>query len=446
VAEARTQHGAGLSAGVAGAALVIVALAFRPQLAAIGPLVPSIRDDLGVTHAMAGLLTTIPVLCMGLFAPIGPRIAHRLGIRGGVLASVALIALFGVLRALAPGAEAILLLTFGVGLGIGTAGPLMTMFVRSRLPGLLVHGTAAYSTGIVMGAAIAAAVAVPLADAFGGWRWSLAILSLAALGSLGAWAVLTRPRLPRRPGRMVPVAEDAADDAARGAAGGPAVGAAGGAAEGTAPRRRHVGLPWRDGLAWALGLAFGMQSWLYYGTVAWLVSVYVERGWSQSDAGLLLSAFNVAILGATVAAPFLIGRLPTRRAQLAVSAGASTTGLLGVALGLEPAVLWAIVAGIGLGTYFTLINTVPADTSPLPAEVGATAAFMLLIGYSLAAAAPFVLGWVRDGTGEFAASLWILVAVALLLIPVSWSLSPGRLAGHRRVHEDATPAAPSPGG
>ena len=44
-------------------ALFLAALALRPQLVGIGPLLPLVQDDLDVTHAVAGLLGTIPVLC-----------------------------------------------------------------------------------------------------------------------------------------------------------------------------------------------------------------------------------------------------------------------------------------------------------------------------------------------------------------------------------------------
>ena len=49
------------------AALFLGALALRPQLVGIGPLIPAIQLDLDTSHAVAGLLGTIPVLCMGLF-------------------------------------------------------------------------------------------------------------------------------------------------------------------------------------------------------------------------------------------------------------------------------------------------------------------------------------------------------------------------------------------
>ena len=76
------------------AGLLIVTLALRPQIIGIGPLVPAIRSDLGISHGVAGLLGTIPVLCMGLFAPFGPTVARRLGPRRAIAACVAAIAAF----------------------------------------------------------------------------------------------------------------------------------------------------------------------------------------------------------------------------------------------------------------------------------------------------------------------------------------------------------------
>ena len=50
------------------AGLFLAGLALRPQIVGVGPLIPEIQDDLDISHAVAGLLTTIPVFCMGLFA------------------------------------------------------------------------------------------------------------------------------------------------------------------------------------------------------------------------------------------------------------------------------------------------------------------------------------------------------------------------------------------
>jgi len=46
------------------------------SLVGIGPLLPRITDDFGMTHWQAGV-GTIPVLCMGIFALPAGRIAAR---------------------------------------------------------------------------------------------------------------------------------------------------------------------------------------------------------------------------------------------------------------------------------------------------------------------------------------------------------------------------------
>jgi CP family cyanate transporter-like MFS transporter len=107
--------------------------------------------------------------------------------------------------------------------------------------------------------------------------------------------------------------------------------------------------------------------------------------------------------------------------------GLATIGLGGITVLADPAVLWATCIGLGLGATFTLVLTLPTDISDDAREVGGAAAMMLLVGYLLASVAPFVLGAVRDATGDFAASLWALVVVAAAMVPLAWTLAPHRL-------------------
>ena len=133
------------------AALFLGALALRPQLVGVGPLLPEIDDDLGVSHAVAGLLGTIPVLCMGLFAPPAAYVAGRLGTRAAIAACLAAIAGFGLLRAAAPGAPLVLALTFPFGVGMGFAGALMPVAVKERFAHRPAFASGVYTTGINMG-------------------------------------------------------------------------------------------------------------------------------------------------------------------------------------------------------------------------------------------------------------------------------------------------------
>lgn len=386
------------------AGLFLASLAMRPQILAIGPLLPFMREDLGLPAAVAGLLTTIPVLCMGLFAPIGPRLAARLGAGRAFLVCLSAIVGFGVVRAFAPGVPLVLATTLGIGVGIGSAGAIPSMIVSRRIPARPVLGTGAYAGGIVAGSTIAAGIAVPLAID-DDWRRALLIISLASVGSILAWIVLVD------------------------------VGGRSGAA-GT-PRR----LPWREGTAWLLVVVFGLQSVLFYGIVAWLPNVYVERGWDATQAGALIAVFNGIGLVTTVGLPLVADRLGARRPQLLVSAVVAVVGLVGIALAPGLAFLWVVILGLSLGAVFPLVLTLPLDVAHDPARVGSVAAMMLLGGYVLSSFGPVVLGTARDVTGNFEASLWILVAVAVLLVVACVPLSPARLG---RGIGDRPVAAPAP--
>ena len=371
--------------------LFLASLAMRPQILAIGPLLPLIRADLDLPAGIAGLLTTIPVLCMGIFAPVGPRLAARFGAGTVFVGCLTVVVTFGLARALAPGVPLVLLATLGIGIGIGTAGALPSMIVSMRIPGRPALGTGAYAGGIVAGSTLSAGFAVPLAGETD-WRRALLIISVLSIGSIVAWLVL--------------------------------VGLGGRPARGTAVARR---LPWRDSTAWLLVVVFGLQSVLFYGIVSWLPNAFVEQGWSATEAGALIGVFNGVGLVTTIGLPLVADRLGRRRPQLLVSSAVAVAALVGVIVLPELAYGWVAILGLALGAVFPLALTLPLDVADEPAKVGSVAALMLLGGYILSSAGPVLLGAARDVSGNFTASLWMLVGLSIALVVSCLPLSPERL-------------------
>jgi MFS transporter, CP family, cyanate transporter len=379
------------------AGLFLAALALRPQLVGVGPLIPEIQDDLDVSHAVAGLLGTIPVLCMGVFAPPGPHLARRLGTRAAISTCLATVAVFGVGRALAPEAAAVILLTVGVGVGMGLAQTLMPIAVKERFAHRPAFATGVYTMGINVGSAVSAATAVPLAHAGNGWRTPLLVFSLSVVPLLAGWTWLTRREQPHR-------IEEA---------------------------RAVVALPWRNPLAWRLVLIFGMMGTTFYGLNSWLPDSFVERGWSDSRAGALLAVLNLCALVPTLAVGWLADRAGSRRLYLVGAACLLVGGTLGFVLLPAAGFAWAAMAGLSTGALFPLVMTLPLDVGRSPAQVGAVAAMMLGAGYTIAAVSPFVLGGVRDLTGSFTPVLWILVGTSAALLALCSALSRERLRAGR---------------
>jgi CP family cyanate transporter-like MFS transporter len=130
---AATSGKAARSGGIMLLALFLAGLSLRPQLVGIGPLLPLIQDDLVVTHAIAGLLVTIPVFCMAASPLLAPIVSEWLDLRAAVVLSLAVLAVGGFLRAVAPDMSLILLISLVVGVGLGVAGALLPVVVGEQM-------------------------------------------------------------------------------------------------------------------------------------------------------------------------------------------------------------------------------------------------------------------------------------------------------------------------
>ena len=380
------------------AALFLGALALRPQLVGLGPLIPSIQLDLNASHAVVGMLSTIPVLCMGLFAPPAAFLSRRLGSRHALAVALALIGAFGVARAFSPGVALLILLTIPVGIGMGLGNALLPVAVKERFADRPVFATGIYAAGINVGATVSSATAVPLEQALGDWRDPLLVFSVVTLALFVLWLVLTRVERGR--------------------------------VSGSVPR--PLALPWRSPLAWRLVAAFFFMSATYYGLNAWLPDIYVERGWSEERAGALLAVLNATQIAAGIAVAWLADRMWSRRTWMAGGAGLGFLSMLGVVLVPEAGFFWAFALGATIGPLFSLTMALPLDVGRGPAEVAAYTGLMLGAGYSLSAMSPFVLGAIRDASSSYSVVLWVLVVFTAVLFAVDSSLTPARLAGARQ--------------
>jgi CP family cyanate transporter-like MFS transporter len=373
-------------------ALGLGSLSLRPQLVGIGPLLPNIQHSLGISHAVAGLLVTIPVLCMGLFAPTAAVLAARVGTTRAVSAALVLVAVAGIARAVTPSALLVLLVTVPVGIGMALGNALMPLAVKGGLESRPLLGTGVYTTGIQLGSFLAAIAAVPIAEIWFGWRGALGVFGVAAAAGALVWLRFS----PREHGSVVDVTG--------------------------IPR-----LPLRSPTVWLLVAMFACVSVNYYGLGAWLPDAYQERGWSEGHAGLLIAIFNLATVPAGVVVTLLGDRVGSRRTYMLLAAVALTTGTVLLIEVPSGAYAWACIGGFGNGMMFPLMMTMPLDVARRATDVSAVAGMMLGFGYSIAAVSPFALGAVRDSTGSFRTSLWLLVGMTTALAFVVAQLGPTRL-------------------
>ena len=395
------------------AALFVVGLALRPQLTVIGPILPRIQDDVAIVHAAAGLLTGLPLLCMGLAAFVTSSIVRRLGASTAVGVALTLVAIAGLARAAAPSAAPIFAATLFIGIGIGVGGASVPVFVKERFGGRPAGATGTHVMAIILGSVLAASTAVPLAQGLGSWRWPLAVASLATLVAAGAWLILTIGATAARP-----------------------------------PSTRPRGVPWRSRTAWLLVAIFSIQSLIFFGLATWLPAAYVERGWSEAAAANLIAIMTGCGLPASLGFGWLADRVGSRRFYLVGSSIVALVCCLGFLLVSDWAPIWAAVIGVALAALFSLALTLPLDASAQAADVGPMTGLILGVGYLIAASSPVVMGAARDLAGSFTASLWLLALTAALLIGASMLLTEARLAAGRSAGRGAgtAPASGAAGG
>lgn len=379
---------------VAVVALLLAAVNLRLAVTSVGPVLAEIRDGLGMSATVAGLLTSVPVVCFASVGFAAPRLARRFGAAAVIAAGLILLTAGLAVRPFAPGTAWFVLLS-GVALaGIALVNVLLPVIVKDRFPDRVGTMTGLYSVALNVGATAAAASTVPLTGVFGGdWRLGLAAWAVVAALAVPSWLVLARERVTAPP---VP---------------GPTVAATG---------------VLRSPVAWALAAYFGMQSTSAYVIIGWLPQIYRDAGLSAEKAGVLfaVTSFLGVPLGFAVTA--VAGRL---RSQSVI---AGTLGLAGIAgyggLWLSPAAapwVWAVLLGV-VNCAFPLVLTMIALRGRSPETVVKLSAFAQSVGYLIAIPGPILIGVLHDVSGGWRLPLGLMVA---LMVP---QLVAGVVAGRDR--------------
>ncbi|MGH8155652.1 MAG: CynX/NimT family MFS transporter, partial [Rhodanobacteraceae bacterium] len=341
-----------------GGLLVLLALNLRLIFTSLSVLLPEITRALRLSSATPGYLTTLPVLCLGVFSPLAPICARRFGIERTLLGTLVLLAVGTALRGYV-GISGLFVGSALAGGSIAVANVLLPALVKRDFAGHVALMTALYSAVMNVGSAAAAALTLPLTHALGG-GWSVGVAMWAVPPA--AVALLWLPQWRRKT-----------------APGGPA--------------EPHVRGLWRSALAWQVTLFMGLQSALAYCAAGWLAPILRSRGLDGTTAGLVTSVCMAMDVVGSLGVPFVVGRFKDQRflnVAFSVLAGAPLLGLLFAPLSW--AWVLAVLQGIGQGAMFSIALTVIVLRSP-DAHVAAELSSMAqTVGYIIAAIGPLLVG------------------------------------------------------
>ncbi len=362
-------------------------------MSALSPVLGAIRKSTGLSAAGAGLLTTLPLICFGLLAPVAPRLVRRRGTGGVLLGCLGV--LFAGILVRSTDYAGLFAGTLLIGIAVAIANVLMPGIVKRDFPGHVGLMTGLYTALLSAGAALAAATTAPLARALGG-NWRLATGAW-ALPVVVAIAVIVPLRTHAHPATEVMVVSE--------------------------PARAL----WTSPVAWSVTLFMGMQSLEFYSALAWLPTVFHDRGVPVVSAGLLLAVTNTVAIVSALVTPWIAHRLGDVRLAVlgaVVLAALGLTGLLVDPHHLDA--LWAVLLGGGQGASISLALMMMVLRSSNQHEAMALSGMAQGVGYLIAAVGPTLVGLLYD-----LADSWDL-PLAVLLGLLALQAGAGYLAGRDR--------------
>jgi MFS transporter, CP family, cyanate transporter len=368
-------------------------------VASVPPVIDEIADDLGFSTAVAGLVTSAPILCFGLLAPVAPLLARRLGAER-TLALALVPVVVGVLLRAAPSAAALFAGTILAGAGVAVGNVLVPAIVKGRFERHTGAVTAIYVATLAAGAALAAGLTVPLERALdGGWQAALAVWALPAALALAVVGLA--------------VFVDRETTTARG---------------GPGALRSLLG----DPLAWQVTAFMGLQSLIFYAGLAWLPSILRDDGFGAGEAGALLALYTLASLPSSLAAPVIATRARDQRLLAAGATLLQTAGLAGLLLAPAAAWLWISILALGQGATFSLALTLFVLRAADSRRAGELSGMAQAIGYCVAASGAFLVGALEDWSGGWDLPLAVLLGLTFALLVAGLGAGRDRFvaAGH----------------
>lgn len=370
--------------------IVLLSIVLRAPITIVGPIVGQIQNDLGLSGAAMGLLTTLPLLAFGLFSPFAPVAAEKFGLERTLLFASMVLTLAILIRSLS-GSTALFIGTVSIGAAIAIANVLLPSLVKRDFPERIGLMTGIYTVAMNLGAAVGSGISYPMTAGLGiSWAGTLAFCAVIALAATIVWVPLAK-RSGRRTAGTISIAVS---------------------------RTNGRGRVWDSTLAWMVSLFLALQSFCFYVNVTWIPTILADKGLSHTSAGWMLSLMQVISMGSTFVVPIVAGRQKSQRGLALLMAAMFVAGYVGLLVGSSGLVIPVmILLGLGVGGGFGLavmFFALRASSSEISAKLSGMAQS---VGYLLAATGPFLFGYLHDRTGS-----WTLPLIVIIFVSIAYGI------------------------
>lgn len=363
--------------------VILVGANLRVPLTSAGALVSFIRDDFGISNALAGAITTLPLIAFALLSPFAPKLANKIGMERTIAISLILL-IAGILIRSASGIELLFTGTLLVGLAIAIGNVLMPGIIKMNFPYKIGLMTGLYAIVMNVFGALGSGLSIPIATSGNlGWRGSLVIWGGLALITLIIWL----PQLAKKHNAKKNINNQQID-----------------------------GL-FRSSLAWKITVFMGSQSLIFYTLITWLPTILMANGYDIHLAGWGVFIFQFASIPFTFIIPIIADKMKNQVLIAFISSLLIIIGLVGLLAGLSDlSILWIILLGAGNGSAFSLSMMFFTLRTRDGYEAAELSGMAQSFGYLLAAFGPVMVGGLQDISGSWTLPLTLLAGVSVLML------------------------------
>lgn len=365
--------------------VIFIAFNLRPAITSVGPLMGTIRDDVGFSNWSVALLTSFPLIAFAIMSPLAPRLGKKVTNAWALIIGLTvLIAGIG-LRSISIVAF-LFIGTLLIGLGVAICNVLLPSVIKEKFPLKVAVMTSVYTTCMALLATIASGVSIPLADGLQlGWQWSLLVWTIPALIGIIIWIriALKNNRETRKK------------------------------AEATNQKQKSSGI-WKSKLAWQVALFMGLQSFMFYVIISWLAEMLIDFGTIKTTAGFMVSYFQLLGIPVSMIMPILAMKL---KSQSTLVFSVNILFVLGLILLLfQNSFTMILIAvsliGIASSSNFALALTFLSIRAENAKDAADLSGMAQSVGYILAASGPILIGSIYDMTEGWTIPILCLLIVA----------------------------------
>ncbi|WP_427110566.1 CynX/NimT family MFS transporter [Lysinibacillus xylanilyticus] len=365
--------------------IFFVALNLRPAITGIGPLFNVLLESLHISNTKMSFLTSIPVFCMGLFAPFAVPLQRKLGTKTAITYLIIILVLANGLRFLKESYVLLVVTSFAAGFAIALIGPILNAYIKKKFPNRFTTVVGIYSFGIGTGATLSAALTLPFYSHFHeSWTIALGSWAILAIIALCIWVLAIQNQ------ELL---------------------------ETSVLTKNEARNPWKNVRAWTILIYFGIQTSLFFSIMSWLAPILQAKGFSLVAASSMLTFLSIVQMIGNILVPILMEKWSSRISWLFSLSILGTIGFVLLWLG-SGSLLWfaVLIIGIVLSGLFPIGLLLPLDEARNDEEANSWSSMVLSGGFMISSVIPILIGYCYDVTGNHTFTYMIFLILMMGII------------------------------